>query len=216
MKKVKAPVVEENPKHHGTRPGEFDPHRRWTNGHKSFTSAESRALNELLNRERFTQERFHELKHVMTKPRNPLDGEPTPRDARGEVVLNPNAHGRAVSGNPLIDPKAVERFDPAKFEKKPPQGKIGVAEGKYDILGNTIEKANPAEPEDLYYLAKKNQMKMIAKKADQDAINASLVKEKLRRYELEMLRQVEALKQQLNEKEKTIQLFTTVDASRLL
>jgi hypothetical protein len=59
-------------------------------------------------------------------------------------------------------------------------------------------------------------MKMIAKKADQDAINASLVKEKLRRYELEMLRQVEALKQQLNEKEKTIQLFTTVDASRLL
>ena len=151
----------------------------------------------------------------MKKPRNPLNGEPTPRDARGEVVLNPNAHGKAKGGNMLMDPNPIP-VDPAKFTKREPQGKIGVAEGKYDILGNTLAKDNPAEPEDLYFLAKKNQMKMIAKKADQDAINASLVKEKLRRYEMEMVRQVEYLKQQLNEKEKTMKLLSTTDSSRFL
>lgn len=218
MKKVKAAVVEEGKEpraHHGSRPGEFDPHRKWTNGHKSFTSSESRALNELLNRERDTQDRFHELKSTMKKPRNPLNGEPTPRDVRGEVVLNPNAHGKAVGGNLLMDPNAGE-IDHAKFAKKEPMGKIGVAQGKYDILGNTLAKENPAEPEDLYFLAKKNQMKMIAKQADQEAINASIVKEKLRRYELEMIRQVESLKQQLAEKEKTIHLFNVTDSTRYM
>jgi hypothetical protein len=214
MKRVKAPVVEEGKAHHGSRPGEFDPHRKWTNGHKSFTSSESRALNELLDKERTTQERFQELKTVMKKPRNPLNGEPTPRDVRGEIILNPNAHGQATGGNLLYDPDAHARFDPGRFEKKAPQGKIGVVEEKYDILGNTTQPSNPAEPEDLYYLAKKNQMKMIAKKADEDAIKAALVKEKLRRYELDMVRQVEALKQQLNEKEKTIKTFSTLDMSR--
>lgn len=217
MKKVKAPVVDDNGKKalSGTRPGEFDPHRRWTNGHKSFTSSESRALNELLEKEKYTQERFQELKTVIKKPRNPLNGEATPRDARGEIILNPNAHGKAVGGNLLYDPDAHAKFDPTKFEKKVPQGKIGVADGKYDILGNTlVQSKNPAEPEDLYYLAKKNQMKMIAKKADEDAINAALVKEKLRRYELEMVRQVEALKQQLNQKEQTIRHMQTMDVAQ--
>lgn len=204
MKKVKTPVVEEGSKaHHGSRPSEFDPNKKWTNGHKSFTSAQSRALNELLNREKGTQENFLQMKDIMKKPRNPLNGEATPRDIRGNVVINPNAHGKAVGGNLLINPNATE-IDLSKFTKKEPMGKIGVKEGKYDILGNTIAKSNPAEPEDLYFLAKKNQMKMIAKQADQDAINTAVVKEKLKRYELEMLRQVETLKQQLNEKEKTL------------
>jgi hypothetical protein len=38
----------------------------------------------------------------------------------------------------------------------------------------------------------------------------------LRRYELEVIRQVETLKQQLVEKEKTIHLFNATDASRYL
>lgn len=210
MKKVKTPVVDEANVHKGGRNTEFDPHRKWTNGHKSFTSAESRALNELLNREKSTQERFVLMKDVMKKPRNPLNGEETPRDERGEVVLNPNAHGKAVSGNSLFNP-AHKEVDPEKFTKKQPIGKIGIMEGKYDILGNTIAKANPAEPEDLYFLAKKNQLKLATKKADEDAIRAALVKEKLRRYELEMVRQVEALKQQLAQKEATIKVFNATD-----
>ena len=208
MKKVK--VVDETSQHKGTRNAEFDPHRKWTNGHKCFTSAESRALNELLNREKSTQERFVALKEIMQKPRNPLNGEPTPRDSRGEVVINPNAHGCAVGGNKLFDPRAPE-VDLSRFVKKEPQGKIGVKEGKYDILGNTLTSATPAEPEDLYFLAKKNQMKMIAKRADEEAINAAIVKEKLRRYELEMVRQVETLKQQLAQKESTIKVFSATD-----
>lgn len=210
MKKVKTPVVDEAHQHKGGRNAEFDPHRKWTNGHKSFTSSESRALNELLNRERSTQERFVLLKEVMKKPRNPLNGEQTPRDERGEAVINPNAHGKAVGGNSLFNPNHGE-VDLERFTKPEPMGKIGVAEGKYDILGNTIAKANPAEPEDLYFLAKKNQMKMASRKADEDAIRAALVKEKLRRYELDMVRQVEALKQQLAQKEATIRLFNATD-----
>lgn len=212
MKKVK--VVDEANPHKGTRNAEFDPHKKWTNGHKCFTSSESRALNELLNREKSTQERFVSLKDIMKKSRNPLNGEATPRDSRGEVVLNPNAHGRAVGGNNLFDPSAGE-VDLSRFTKKEPMGKIGVKEGKYDILGNTLASATPAEPEDLYFLAKKNQMKMVAKRADEEAINAALVKEKLRRYELEMVRQVESLKQQLAQKESTIKSFSSTDTRRI-
>lgn len=208
MKKVK--VVDESVAHKGTKTAEFDPHRKWTNGHKCFTSAESRAMNELLNREKSTQERFVSLKEVMKKPRNPLNGEPTPRDIRGDVVINPNSHGRAVGGNHLFDPSAPE-VDLSRFVKKEPMGKIGVKEGKYDILGNTLASATPAEPEDLYFLAKKNQMKMISKRADEEAVNAAIVKEKLKRYELEMVRQVEALKQQLAQKESTIKVFSATD-----
>jgi hypothetical protein len=209
MKKVKAPVVEEGEKPKGgMKNAEFDPERKWTNGHKTFTSSESRALNELLNRERSTQDRFVQLKEIMKKPRNPLNGDATPRDARGEVVINPNAHGKAVGGNLLFDPNRTE-IDLAKFTKKEPQEKIGVPEGRYSILGNTLAAANPSTSEDLFFMAQKNQMKMAAKKADEDAINAALVKEKLRRYELQMVRQVEELKQQLAEKEKTVQLFSS-------
>mmetsp|Transcript_24485 Transcript_24485/g.40826 ORF Transcript_24485/g.40826 Transcript_24485/m.40826 type:complete len:217 (-) Transcript_24485:61-711(-) len=194
----------------GTRPGAFDPNRKWTNGHKSFTSAESRALNELLNREQATRERFIAHKDVIKRPRNPLNGDPTPRDVRGEVVLNPNAYGKAVNSITLFNPNQPE-VDVSKFARKEPMGKIGVADGKYDILGNTLAKGNPAEPEDLYFLAKKNQMKLVAKKLDQDAINASIVKDKLRRYELGMLREVEKLKQQLQEKEAAIDIFSATD-----
>jgi hypothetical protein len=216
MKKVKTSSVDNSLEQSGTRPSEFDASKKWTNGHKSFTSAESRALNELLNKERTTQERFVLLKDVMKKPRNPLNGEPTPRDVRGEAVINPNAHGHAVGGNMLFSANTGDAVVSKFVVKKEPMGKIGVQDGKYDILGNTMAKGTPAEPEDLYFVAKKNQMKLVAKKADQDAINASIVKDKLRRYELEMTREVERLKQQLNEKEKTISLFSATDTKSFM
>ena len=115
----------------------------------------------------------------------------------------------------LFDPNCGE-VDISRFTKKEPVGKIGVPETKYSILGNKIAQPTPAEPEDLYFLAKKNQMKMVSKRADEEAINASLVREKLRRYEMEMVRQVETLKQQLAEKEKTINLFSATDTKSFL
>jgi hypothetical protein len=217
MKKVKTSTSgEASLAQSGTRPSDFDADRKWKNGHKNFTSVESSSFIELLNKERVTQERFEVLKDVMKKARNPLNGESTPRDERGEKVINPNAHGKAQGGNMLFDstlpPAEVSSF----HVKKEPMGKIGVQDGKYNILGNTLTKGTPAEPEDLYFLAKKNQMKLVAKKADQDAINASLVKDKLRRYELEMTREVERLKQQLNEKEKTMSLFNATDTKSFM
>lgn len=54
---------------------EVDFHKKWTNGHKSFTAAEARALGEILTVERDAQERYDEKKSRMVKSRNPMIGD---------------------------------------------------------------------------------------------------------------------------------------------
>jgi len=54
--------------------------KRFLNGHKSFTSAEARAMVEQQTRENSTLANFERLKSTYIRPRNPLCGEETPRD----------------------------------------------------------------------------------------------------------------------------------------
>jgi len=60
--------------------GEVKDEKRFMNGHKSFTSAEARALNEQQQREKVTLDLFDSKWRHNIRPRNPLCGEETPRD----------------------------------------------------------------------------------------------------------------------------------------
>lgn len=227
MKKVQVTHAEpknpadNKPQSAGNRPGEFDPHRKWSNGHKCFNSAESRAHVEQLIHEKNAQDTFYSLKDSgkMRKPRNPLNGDPTPRDVRGTLVQNPRLLPSVTCGEFLFNASNSIEVDPIKFYKKPMTGKIGVDDSRYRILGNTLtvpEDSQMDQSEDLFHLAKQRQLDFVAKKADEEAVNTIIVKEKLRRYELNMIREVERLKQQLESKEKTIQLFSATDTRSLL
>jgi hypothetical protein len=54
---------------------DVDFHKKWTNGHKSFTAAEARALGEILHVERDAQELYEMRKQKMVKSRNPMIGD---------------------------------------------------------------------------------------------------------------------------------------------
>lgn len=57
--------------------------KRFTNGHKTFTAAEAKALNELLARENHTRDHFIDTQDTILLPRNPVLGELTPRPLEG-------------------------------------------------------------------------------------------------------------------------------------
>lgn len=62
-----------------TSAGEEKTMKRFTNGHKTFTTMEARAMNEQQARERITSAVFDKNVMNLTRARNPLAGEQTPR-----------------------------------------------------------------------------------------------------------------------------------------
>jgi hypothetical protein len=135
---VKAVVAEKT----GTDRPPVDFTKEWTNGHKFFSSTQSIAFVELLHTEERTRERHELLKNELSRPRNPLNGDPTPRDSHGEAVMNPKKLNTVtVNRIPLFDSKhdfEQSQSITSKFVRKEPQGKIGVSEEQYKILGNTL------------------------------------------------------------------------------
>lgn len=91
--------------------------KRFTNGHKSFTAAEAKAMTELQGREKVTAAIFERDLMVLTRPRNPLIGELTPR----EGIFYKE---KTVVASPLI-PRNRAPTPPPK-EKKPVTDKPGV------------------------------------------------------------------------------------------
>lgn len=73
--------------------------KRFTNGHKSFTAQEAKCLLETQARENKTMARFDANKYSMTRSRNPLTGEPTPRPEDGLFGFPLMEHGRPESSN---------------------------------------------------------------------------------------------------------------------
>ena len=61
------------------------------NGHVCYNASESKALNELLSHERLYCDRFKLNMNQMTRSRNPLLGEPTPREGEGEPIIGPGS-----------------------------------------------------------------------------------------------------------------------------
>lgn len=167
--------------------------KRYTNGHKTLTSAETNALTELLSHEISKREHFHLLKGVMVKPRNPLAGDKTPRTSNGNVVLNPNAHGQVANGFPLFDESRPPRVPP---QEKWPQGQIGVPDGKYNILGNSGVNmmAYSAQPKDLYAHAQEEALRKSTKASEERELSESKRKAAALRQQRVLAQQVATLR----------------------
>jgi len=185
--------------------------KQYTNGHKFFLASEAKAMTELLNTEQHCRENFTILKSSMVRPRNPLNGDHTPRDAKGEIVLNPNAHGKVKGGIPLFSNKPTVGYDSeeiaSRFVRKGTVGKIGVNHSRYDILGNknAFGGSTPGQPEDLYKLTRLKDEEKQAQQQERLKINEFTVKEKAKRQQKELAKQLTVLRQQSEAKERELQ-----------
>jgi hypothetical protein len=110
-------------------PKPIDTTKEYSNGHKTMGAMEALALQQLLKSERDKAEYFATNKETMTRPRNPLTGEATPREGEGELIINPHWD------EPVVRPE------------KEVSGKIGIKPEKYNILGNSPTKSRKLEPE---------------------------------------------------------------------
>jgi len=200
-----------------TKPGELvsspsrppiDFTKKWSNGHKCFTSAQSRAHVELLHTEERTKDRFDEIKLDFAKPRNPMNGEITPRDIRGETILNPSKLNTAKGGIPLFPPDRDLSASMALVNQRTKvrsTAKIGVANGKYDVLGNTSNLQTPAE--DLFHTVKIETEAKQKLQEEQQRKNEFIAAEKAKRYQKDLERQMNSLKRQMEEKETELHLL---------
>ncbi len=186
--------------------------KEWTNGHKFFTSPESRAFVELLHTEERTRERHALHRNEMSRPRNPLNGDPTPRDSRNDVVMNPKMlHTVKSGGIPLYvehDQSLVQSVL-SRFTPKEPQGKIGVREDAYHVLGNREGESHPAVTEDLTATTRRFHEQKLAKQAEKEKINEYIAREKALRQQKELGRQLKILHRQMEEKEKEMTFIQT-------
>ncbi len=183
--------------------------KQYTNGHKFFMASEAKALAEMLNTETRCQQNFNHLRTKMIKPRNPLCGDETPRDLRGNVVLNPNAHGTIVNGDPLFsgrhmsDSLNISR----KFAPKGTVGKIGVKDSNYDILGNKepFAESISSQPDNLFLYTQTQQRAKTAALEEKRTINEYIAIEKAKRLEKDLTKQLSTLRLQAAEKERELQ-----------
>ena len=58
------------------------------NGHVCLNAAEAKALDELLSHEKKYANNFKLNMNAMTRARNPILGEPTPREGEGEPIIS--------------------------------------------------------------------------------------------------------------------------------
>jgi hypothetical protein len=192
--------------------------KKWNNGHKFFLASEAKALTELLRTETNCMENFHTQKIGMVRPRNPLNGDITPRDARGEIVLNPNAHGKVANGIPLFSGRIISSSEiVTKFVQKGTVGKIGVTDSKYDILGNKGAFGGniSSQPENLFSLAKTQNSLKLTQQEERAEINNYIAREKAKRHEKELTKQLTTLRQQAVAKERELEyLQNTYAGSR--
>jgi hypothetical protein len=205
-------IVHANMVKDSTRPP-VDFTKEWTNGHKFFTSQQSQAFVELLHREEGTRVRHDHYKKELTRPRNPLNGDPTPRDIHGEVVMNPKwlytVKQNAIPLFPENHNDELSRSIVNKFITKDPVGKIGVYEEKYDVLGNNGKRGTPAVAEDLNQtIAKFHQTKQ-EKIIEREKINEYVAREKALRHQKELARQLKILHRQMDEKQKEMTFIQT-------
>lgn len=186
-----------------TKSNEVDFTKKYNNGHQFYDSQQSTAHKEMLKTESRVSTNFEKSKHVLIKPRNPINGDPTPRDVKGDAILNPNLHGKALGGT-LLFPES-EQFEPreslSRFSSRRPTEKIGVDEGKYDILGRTGESlANSLSSKSLFTACKEFHSKKLEVVQEKETLHAMIMKQKAKRHEKELNRQLAFLEQQSSEK----------------
>lgn len=183
--------------------------KEYKNGHKAFNSTEARAMSELMHTEESTRERYQRIKAEIKRPRNPLMGESTPRDFRGSVVMNPKMLDTVNGGTSLFTREQIEYDSTYVKVEKSPIGKIGVPEQKYSILGNTLTIGSPAQAEDFYQTVSRHSDQKKRLKEDQDKIQQFIAREKAKRYQVQLSRQLLVLKKQIADKSAELDFVKT-------
>ena len=79
--------------------GKHNGPKRFTNGHKQFDSVQSMELGQVLRTEERIMQNFERNKLNLTRSRNPLAGEVTPRENEGVKILP------AIATEPYVRPQ---------------------------------------------------------------------------------------------------------------
>lgn len=178
--------------------------KRFTNGHKQFTAEESGGFKQTLNVESRKREEFFRNKDFMIKPRNPMTGEPTPRDIDGNRLLCPGDYMKVVHANPLF-PK--DRPPSVHKETKGILGKIGECSGRYEVLGNVDLSKTLAQPEDLYAKSRYDYERKLSSAREKELMATVKINVDAKRHEKMLEREILALKLQLADKEAELRLL---------
>ena len=182
--------------------------KRFTNGHKQFNSSQVKAVNELQSHEDHFRSNFALLNGIMTKPRDPLAGDATPRKNNGDLVLNPNDHGANVNGYPLFAAdhhKTLKVKSPVKLVT----GQIGVPDAKYKILGNKEEDIvrASAQPVDLFAKAQEENARKSGLHKDAEDLAASKMEVKTRRQAVLLAQQLARMKLDMGRKTQELEFL---------
>ena len=181
--------------------------KRFTNGHKCFTSSQVKAVNELQAHEENFRGAFAREKEKFVRARDPMVGDETPRDAHGQPIMNAGSLKSNIvcSNYELLFPKGRGPGRKAPPMKLPP-GQIGTSVEKYNILGN---KDNPdygdagATPVgDPNRFAKETQARKATAKSDTDAYTRAMTQVKMERQETLLRRQIARMTLEIKTKEK--------------
>lgn len=181
--------------------------KRFTNGHKCFTSSQVKAVNELQAHEDNYRETFRREKDIFMRARDPMVGDETPRDAHGQPIMNASKLKANVVANnaELLFPKGRGPGRSAQPMKLPP-GQIGTSVEKYNILGN---KDNPdygdagATPSgDPNRFAEEMQARKATAKSDSDDYIHAVMRVKAERQQALLNRQIARMTLEIKSKEK--------------
>ena len=123
--------------------GDVKEHKRFTNGHKCFTSAEARGMVEQQTRENITASVYESKKSSLVRPRNPLTGEQTPRD--GMIMGQPK-----VDGFLLFPPDRPRPITPPEFScwskrNRPKQAALKIGQAREEDI-RMVEEMSPTAP----------------------------------------------------------------------
>ena len=183
--------------------------REYKDGHKTLNSKEAKAITELLVSENKKRDAFlrNLSKDVLGRPRNPLNGEETPRNIRGEPIMNSVALIEATNKIPLMNKDMPYRELPKKME---PLGKIGVNEENYrKALGNSVSDytVGAAQPVDLFARTK-NESEIKAQTLRKAEMVADAKKRaSAQRHEQHLIMTINQLRSQLREKESELDIL---------
>lgn len=183
--------------------------KRFTNGHKCFTSSQVKAVNELQAHEENYRATFARDKQIFMRARDPMVGDETPRDAHNQPIMNSGKLKSSIVCNQaeLLFPKGRGAGRTAPPMKLPP-GQIGTTVEKYNILGN---KDNPdygdagATPSgDPNRFAMETQARKATAKSDEDAYVRAVMQVKAERQQALLNRQIARMTLEIKTKEKEV------------
>ena len=183
--------------------------KRFTNGHKSFTSAQVKAVNELQAHEEKFREDFMRDREVFMRARDPMVGDETPRDAHGQPIMNSSQlKSHIVSNNAeLLFPANRPPARSVPPIKNPP-GQIGTRVEKYNILGNRenpdFEDAAATPKGDMNKYAKELHARKMTARTDADDYMRAVMEVKAQRQQAMLQRQINRMSLEMEYKNKQI------------